>query len=157
MAGMEALGRVLDVIPVASGVGFSMKHCSGVGLLAVATGAAKLAFTAATGYGESYASCLPASGFGQPGYWYQRVGTGTGADGSTAAWTKQTASWAAGTANLTISATSGYTSYVDFLGSQLADTYDYLKVTGTNTSQLTAILYDLTVQRKPANLEILSA
>lgn len=150
MAGMRALGRVLDVVPNASGVGISLKNCSGVGFIAVASSTAttSLAFTAATSYGGSYGNVVTTSGFGQPGTWYQRAGD------ATHAWTKQTASWS--NQVLTIGATSGYESYVDYLVSELADNYDYLKVTATNAS-LTAILFDLTVQRAPENLAIVSA
>jgi hypothetical protein len=153
MAGMKALGRVLDVVPNASGVGISLKNCSGIAFVAVtsSTTGATLAFTCATSYAGTYNNMTTASGFGQPGKWYSR-------SASTAAWTENTASWS--TSTLTVAVTSGYASYVDFLVSELADTYDYIKVTGTNTvtgAGVTAILYDLTVQRKPANLAIVSA
>lgn len=150
MAGMRALGRVYDVCPVASGVGISLKNASGIGFLAVcsSTATTSLAFTAATSFGGSYNNMTTASGFGQPATWYQRAGD------NTHAWTAQTASWS--TSTLTIGATSGYVSYVDFLVSELADQYDYIKVTATNAT-LVAILYDLTVQRTPANLAIPSA
>jgi len=150
MAGMKALGRVLDVIPGASGIGISLKNASGIAFVArtSATGSATLAFTAATSFGGSYNNATTASGFGQPGTWYSRVA-------STAAWTSHAGSWS--TSTLTVAATSSYASYVDFLVSELADGYDYIKVTGVNTADLTAILYDLTVQRKPENLAIVSA
>lgn len=150
MAGMRALGRVYNVIPGASGVGISLKDCSGIGLLAVAatTATTSLAFTAAKTFGGSYVAVTPANGFGQPGTWYQATAAGT------AAWVAETASWASNV--LTIGATSGYVSYLDFLVSQLADQYDYLKVTAVNAS-LVAIKYDLNVQRTPANLALPSA
>jgi hypothetical protein len=150
MAGMRALGRVYNPIPGASGLAISLKNCSGLGLLAVASSTAttSLAFTAAKSYGGSYVAVTPANGFGQPSQWYQATAAGT------AAWTAQAASWASNV--LTIGATSGYVSYVDYLVSELADQYDYLKVTATNAS-LVAIQYDLLVQRTPANLAIPSA
>lgn len=153
MAGMRALGRVLDVVTNASGIGISLKNCSGIAFVAQtnATGTATLAFTAATSYGGSYNNVTTASGFGQPSTWYTR-------SASTAAWTPKAASWS--TSTLSIATTSSYESYVDFLVSELADGYDYIKVTGANTTTGTgviAILYDLTVQRTPANLAIVSA
>src|SRR5258708_19608559 len=30
MAGMEGLGRIYNVVPIAAGVGISLKHCSGI-------------------------------------------------------------------------------------------------------------------------------
>lgn len=150
MAGMRALGRVYNLTPAASGVPISLKNCSGLGLLAVAssTTTTTLTFTAAKTFGGSYVAVTPGNGFGQPPTWYQATAAGT------AAWTAVAASWASNV--LTIGATSGYVSYLDFLVSELADQYDYLKVTAANAS-LTAIQYDLTVQRTPANLAIASA
>jgi hypothetical protein len=150
MAGMRALGRVYNLVPGASAVPISLKNCSGIGLLATAstTATTSLAFTAAKTFGGSYVAVTPANGFGQPSVWYQATAAGT------AAWTAQTASWASNV--LTIGATSGYVTYVDYLVSELADQYDYLKVTATNAS-LVAITYDLNVQRTPANLAIQSA
>ncbi len=150
MAGMRALGRVYNLVPAASGVPVSLKNCSGIGLLAAAatTATTSLAFTAAKTFGGTYVAVTPGNGFGQPATWYQATAPGT------AAWTAQAASWASNV--LTIGATSGYASYVDFLVSELADQYDYLKVTAVNAS-LVAITYDLNVQRTPANLAIQSA
>lgn len=151
MAGMRALGRVYDVLQNASGVGISLKNCSGIGLVALAasTATGTLTFTAATSFGGSYSNVTTANGFGQPAVWYQRAGD------NTHAWTSKASSWSSNA--LTIAATSGFQSYVDFLVSELADQYDYLKVTAGASVTLTAILYDLTVQRTPANLVIPAA
>lgn len=151
MAGQRALGRVYDVLQNCSGVAFSLKNCSGVGLAAIAanTATGTLTFTASTTYAGSYTNVTTANGFGQPATWYQRAGD------ATHAWTSVAASWS--TNALTIAATSGYQSYVDYLVSELADTYDYLKVTAGASVTLTAILYDMTVQRSPVNLVIPSA
>jgi hypothetical protein len=151
MAGMKALGRVYNpVFGGTSATAISLTECSGVGILALASSTAttSLAFTAAKTYGGSYENVTPANGFGQPSVWYQQAAAGVDA------WTKQTASWA--TATLTIGATSGYVSYVDFLVSELADQYCYLKVTPVNCT-IVLLPYDLTVQRTPPNLAIISA
>ena len=39
--------------------------------------------------------------------------------------------------------------------SELADTYDYINATETDATSVVAFLHDLTVQRNPANLQIL--
>jgi hypothetical protein len=150
MAGMRALGRVYNVVPGASGLAICLKDCSGIGLLATAstTAATSLAFTAAKTYSGSTVNVTPGNGFGQPAYFYEAAATGVDA------WVKTTASWASNV--LTIGATAGNVSYVDYLVSELADGYDYLIVTATNAT-LTALLYDLTVQRTPENLRIPSA
>ena len=103
---------------------------------------------APTTRGGTTTTWTTAHGFGQPGTYYYR-------SAATAAWTAAATSWSSNT--VTLSATSGYISYVDFLVSELADTYDYIKVSAGASSTVHAILYDLTVQRTPANLRIPSA
>lgn len=147
MAGMRALGRVCDQVPGASGLAICLKDVSGIEFTAVATTTAttSLAVVGLTKFsGGTSANWTPANGFGQPATWYLR-------SANTAAWAAQAASWASNV--LTIAATAGNVSLVDFLVSELADTFDYIKVTATNAS-LHATLYDLNVQRTPANLRI---
>lgn len=154
MAGMRALGRVYDVVP---GIGNAptitvcLKDCSGVGFVmtALQTATATLTVSGLTHYsGGTTTTWTTAHGFGQPGTWYYR-------SAATAAWTSTTGGWSSNA--LTVAATSGYISYVDFLVSELADTYDYISVVAGASTQLQAILYDLTSQRTPANLRIPSA
>lgn len=152
MAGINGLGRVLDVVYTASGNYFSMKNASAVTLVckASSTTTTSIALVAATTYAAgTTANWTTANGFGQPATWYQN----TKNDG-TGAWSAQTSVWT--TNSLALAGTSGYLSVVDILTSQFATGYDYLAVTGTNCT-VTAILHDLTVQRKPANLAILGA
>jgi hypothetical protein len=152
MAGMQGLGRVIDVVGAASGNMISMKNASAVSFICYATSTTTTSLTvvAAKTYGGGTTTWTPANGFGQPAFWYQN----TAHDG-TAAWTKVTASWSSQV--LTIGATSGYMSVVDFYTSQFADGFDYIQVTGANTTYVVAVLHDLTVQRTPANLAILGA
>jgi len=149
MAGMEGLGRVFNVVSLADTVGINVSGASAITYVFTTSGAGSAVFTAAKTFGGSYDNFSTANGFSQPTRWYQ-----TTSDTGTAAWTKQTASWS--TATLTLSGTTGYTSVVTIFGSQLADGYQYMKVTCTNAT-VVAILHDLTVQRKPANLAILGA
>lgn len=156
MAGMRALGRLYDVVTsdaAGNTLKVSMKNCSGVGVLAVCTTTASSTLTvkAATSYGGSY---LAAGVTTFPAKMYTRVSTGT------AAWTDGSAglSWVTSTGVGTISgatATDAY--YFDFLGSYLADTYDYLEVVGSADFQVTLLPYDLTVQRSPLNLTAVAA
>lgn len=140
MAGMEGLGRVLDVIPIAAGQGFKFRGASAV--LFVCTGADTFTLTAASSYGGSYSS---------PGniltHYYQRADTN-----GTNAWTRQTQN-----ASNAITQGSAYTTAFEVLTSMIADPSDYLKVSVGGSGRVTAILHDLVVQRKPANLEILGA
>lgn len=154
MAGMRALGRVYDVVPaVTTGatITVSAQDCSGIGVMmtALQTATATLTVSGCTQFsGGTTTSWTTANGFGQPGTYYYR-------SANTAHWTAATSSWSSNA--LTLAATSGYISYVDFLVSEFADTYDYIKLVAGASTYITAILYDLTVQRKPANLRIPSA
>lgn len=149
MAGMRALGRVYDVVPAASGIDICLRDVSGIGFLATTTttAATSLAFAAKPSFGGAATNVTPANGFGQPNTWFLRTA-------NTAAWAAQAAVWT--TNSLAIAGTINQISYVDFLVSELADTFDYLNVTATNCS-LTALLFDLTVARAPQRLRIPSA
>jgi hypothetical protein len=154
MAGMKALGRVYDVVPsvtAAATLTVATMDCSGIGVLmtALQTATATLTVSGCTQYsGGTTTSWTTANGFGQTGTYYYRAT-------NTAHWTAASTSWSSNA--VTLSSTSGYISYVDFLVSQFADTYDYIKIVAGASTNITAILYDLTVQRKPANLRIPSA
>lgn len=149
MSGMEALGRVFNVVQLADTRPINMSACSGVAFIVQASGASSVALTAAKTFGGSYDNFTPANGFGQTTRWYQ-----TTSDTGTAVWTKQTAVWT--TNSIALAGTTAYTSVFHVFGSQMADGYIYLKATCTNAI-VTAILYDLTVARVPANLAIVSA
>lgn len=163
MAGMRALGRVTNVLvnPLAGTVSAaggtlvaSFKECSGIEVIAYCGTASggTLTVTAGTSAaaavnGETYTT---GNGFGQPSVYYtQNVGVLTTSRAGTVGWTKQTATW---TTNTLPVGGSGTVSVVDFLCSEMADTYDYIAFTGSAGMSLTAVQYDLTVQRTPANL-----
>lgn len=148
MAGMEGLGRVFNVITNASGVNFSMKNCSAVSVICQASGASSVAVTASTAYsGGTTDTFTVGNGFGQAPHWYQSV-----SDTGTAAWTKVASVWSSN--SLALAGTTGYTSVFAIFGSQLADTFDYLNITGTNCGVI-VVQHDLTVARTPANLAIM--
>lgn len=150
MAGMQGLGRVFDVVHDASGNMVSLKHASSISFVVKSSGAASLAVVAAKTFGGSTTNWTTANGFGQTGFWYQAA-----AVNGTAAWTKQTAVWT--TNSIALAGTTGYTSVLTVYASQFADLYDYIQVTGTNTTTVIALLHDLTVQRTPPNLAKLGA
>jgi hypothetical protein len=141
MAGMEGLGRLVDVIPIAAGAGFKFRGASACTF--VCTGNDTFTLTVASTFGGSYAS---------PGnvinHFYQRADTN-----GTHAWTKQTQS----ASNAVVQSNAGYTTVFEVLTSMIADPSAYLKVSVGGSGLVMAILHDLVVQRKPANLEILGA
>lgn len=139
MAGMEGLGRVVNVIPIAAGKAFSLKGASAVTF--VCTGNDTFTVTVASTYSGSYAT---------PGNIITRTYTSTATDG-TAGWTKNTQA-----ASNAVTISSGTVAF-DVFGSQLPDPKAYVKVSVGASGLVTAILHDLTVQRGPANLAVLGA
>lgn len=139
MAGMEGLGRLINVVPIAAGAGLSLKGASAVTY--VCTGNDTFTLTVAPTFAGSYAT---------PGNIITRKYTQAATNG-TAAWVLATQ---AGSNAVTIASnTVAFT----ILTSQLADPAAYLKVTASGSGLVMAIFHDLTVQRKPANLAILGA
>jgi len=146
MAGMEGLGRVLNVVPIASAKAISMKQCSGVTF--VCTGADTFSLTIATTFGGTYR----AGSFFTPNWTpLNHVYRSSATDG-TAAWTRLAVTAADNTG-----AMSAGTTVIELFGSQLPDTYCYVKCTAAATGLVAAIVHDLTVARKPANLALLGA
>jgi hypothetical protein len=146
---------VYDVVSAPSGIDICLKDVSGIGFMAIngTTTAAILTVVAKPSFGGSSKTWTPANGFGQPNTMYTRTA-------NTAAWVSNnvTANWSSNALTVPVT-TTGLISYVDFLVSELADTYDYINVTvsGTGCTLPIAVLYDLTSQRTPVNLRIPSA
>lgn len=148
MAGMQGLGRVLDVVHDASGNMFTIKNASAVTFISKSSGSNTLTLVAAKTFGGSTTNWTTANGFGQVGFYYEN----TSATG-TAAWTKQTSSWSS---NVLTLGTSGKVDVVTIYTSQFADAYQYIQGTAA-AGDLIAILHDLTVQRTPPNMTLLGA
>jgi hypothetical protein len=138
---MEGLGRVFDVVPIASGAYLSMKNCSGVTF--VCTGADTFTVreaTTAAGTGvQNIGNVIT--------HYYQNTST-AGAAG----WTKQTQA-----ASNAVTQAGANTTVIEIFCSQLDDGFDYIYCHAAAAGLVTAILHDLTVQRSPANLATLSA
>jgi hypothetical protein len=139
MAGMQGLGRVFNVVPIASTRGLSMKQCSGIEF--ICTGADTFTLTVAAGFAGSYAT---------PGSIITTTYTNTATNG-TAAWVKNVQA-----AANTVVIGSGAVSF--FISEEsLPDTKNYVKVTASASGLVTAIMHGLTPKRTPANLAIPSA
>lgn len=137
MAGMEGLGRLINVVPIAAGAGLSMKAASAVTF--VCTGADTFTVTVASTFGGAYAT---------PGAIITRYYQSTATNG-TAAWTKQTQA----ASNAVVQA-GAYTTVFSVFGSQLPDPKCYIKCSVGASGLVMAVFHDLTVQRGPANLAI---
>lgn len=136
---MQPLGRVLDIVPIAAGVGLSMKNCSAMSF--ACTGNDTFTITVASTFAGSYAT---------PGNIITVKYTNTATNG-TAAWVKATQS-----ASNAVTISSG-TVFFTVLGPDLPDPNCYVKVSVAASGLVTAIAHDLTVKRAPANLAKLSA
>lgn len=150
MAGMEGLGRIFNVVPLASGKALSMSGCSAITYVVDVSGACTLTVLGGTVFGTVSTAWDSANGFGQPVHWYQST-----ADDGTAGWTKVAASWSNNV--LTCAGTNHYLTAVTFFGTHAAAGYDYIKATASAANSTVAILHDLTVQRGPANLAVVGA
>lgn len=139
MAGMEGLGRLFNVVPIAAGRGLALNKASAVTF--VCTGNDTFTVTVASSFGGSYAT---------PGNIITRTYTNTATNGS-AAWVKATQA-----ASNAVVISSGAVAFSVF-GSQLPDPKNYVKVSAGASGLVMAIIHDLTVQRAPANLPIASA
>jgi hypothetical protein len=154
MAGMEVLGRNANPIPIAAGVGFKFRGASSA--MIICYGNDTYTINEATSFGGSYSPITVIKNI----YW------ATNSSG-TAAWQKFTwvntttplsaitlASGGAGTPASIVNATVGV---FHVFTSELSDPNNYLKVTVGSSGLVQVVLSDLTPQRAPANLEILSA
>jgi hypothetical protein len=136
---MDALGRLFNAVPIAAGRGIRLDQATGVTF--VCTGADTFTITTATGFAGSYAT---------PGNIITYVYTNSATNG-TAAWVRATQ--AASNAVVIAGGAVAFTVRAD----ALPDGKNYVKVTQSAAGLVAAILHDLTVQRAPANLPILSA
>lgn len=137
MAGMEGLGR-FNVIPIAAAKAFNFSQASGA--MIVCTGNDTFTLNSASSFAGSYGALAVIT----------RYYTSTATDG-TAGWVAHTQA-----AGSTVTQTSGTTVF-HVLTSQMADPNDYVKVTVGASGLVAVFLYDLTVQRAPANLLVVGA
>jgi len=149
MSGMEALGRLFNLVPNAVSHPFKMRGASGVAIVAIGADAVVTVKEDST-FGGSFATTLAVV---KNIYW-------AAANDGTAAWKKLTpasplGTWTHGT---TTGLTTAVVTVAHVFTSEMSDPNDYLKITCTGTSPVCyAIPYDLVTQRGPANLEILGA
>lgn len=138
MAGMEELGRLWNVVPIAAGVLIPIKDTSGISF--VCTGADTFTVKSAATYNGT-ATALAAIG-----RYYENTAT----NGS-AAWTDSGDITPVSAVTI---ASGSLVFYVD--ESDLPAGAQYVEVTVAASGLVTAIVGDLKVQRTPANLRVLS-
>jgi hypothetical protein len=139
---MKALGRVINVIPLASGIHISLKNASGVTFVLYENGGAQ-----STDFKESVAGADEQALTVLNNY---HAGDGIGG-----VWTAETDD-AGGTldddSNFVKLDTTPFDCAVIYIGaSELSDGFDSVEAT-SDAPQCTAIVHDLLVQRAPENL-----
>jgi hypothetical protein len=161
---MEVLGRNANVIPVASGQPFKMRDASSALIVMTGTSATSILIQEQSGFAGS-----PVSLFAIKNIYYSTATNGT------AAWGKLTyvpgvtvagiyltglpaATFLLSALNTAVGGTNTMIAFTIF-SSELSDPYNYIVPTmgGSGGITCSVILSDLTVQRGPANLPILSA
>lgn len=149
------LGRVVDVIPIAAGQGFSLKNANAVDFFCTGDGSTSVfTLTVAATFGGTYYTYSDFTpNFTPFTYYYGQTATN-----GTAAWFRTTMT----AANAVTPGTTGtpgktFTSaMIPLFSTQLPDGYSYVKMTNSGGAGLvTAVLHDLSVARAPANLKIL--
>lgn len=136
----EILGRLINPVAIADGVYVNLKKAGGVSFLCYLAGAVGDTYTLteakdAAGTGAQVLATI------------NRYYTGDGVSGT---WTKRTQ--ANGSTVVTTAVAAQNCMVLEIEGSELSDTYTYVKLTSTGAGLVTAILRDLMVQRAPANL-----
>lgn len=137
---MEALGRLFLPVAIADGVYVSLVNAEGVTFSCYLAGAAGDTYTLteakdAAGTGAQVLATIT------------RYHTGNGVGGT---WTLNTQAAASTVVTTAVTAQNGMV--VEVEQAELSDTYRYVKLTSTGAGLVHAIVRDLEVQRKPANL-----
>lgn len=136
MAGMEALGRLFNVLPVADDVYVDMRKCESVTFVCVNTAGDTYTLTEATsaaGAGAAVLSTITA-------FWISAtVG---------AAWSRVTQ--AAGSTAVPTASQDVMVLHVS--GAELSDGFTHVKLASTGAGTVVAITHELKAPRSPANL-----
>lgn len=137
---MEGLGRVFDILYVADGVAVNLKNAGAVTFVGQLDAGDTFTVTESDALAGSYAALATITQY----HTVAKAGTGA---------------WATTTQAAGSTAVTADTKVVAFTISaeELSDGKSFLKCTSTSTGTVTAILHDLKVQRKPANLPVVSA
>lgn len=137
----RALGRLLNVQSAMDGVYVNLKPGASVCFV--------LYLTAAAGDTYTLVEAKDAAGTGAQNLatiTEYHTNTGNGSD----TWTRRTQ--AAAATLVTAAAATQNQAVFEVPGTSLSDLYSYVKVTSTGAGLVNAVLYDLYVQRAPANL-----
>jgi hypothetical protein len=159
MAGMEALGRLCNVVNINISTNAIFKQRGASCTMVVLYGAAAVVTLAQDiSYGGAFATALACI---KNIYWRATPGDGT-VVWNKLAYVNGTAPFGSGplstyTHGTTTGLTTAYLSVFHIFTSEMSDPYDYIKVTITGSGNASIFPVDLVHQRAPANLEIISS
>lgn len=142
----KALGRLFNYAPAADGVYINLKAAGGISFLCFLAAAA----------GDTY-TLVEAKDSAGTGAQNLAVITEyfTNTGNATDAWTRRTQTAAATV--VTAAAATQNAMVVEVEGTQLSDTYKFVKLTSTGAGLVNAVTRDLAAQRTPANLPIMGS
>lgn len=148
MASADGLGRVFNVIAAASTVEIPITKATAISFLHIegGTGTATLSFEQVDSTGVNSDADLNIGTGNDPANLGSRYFIGPDAGGT---WTAKAATDAN---TFTLGGATNDTGVVTVRAEQLADGYDSVKATAS-AGTLVAIIHDLSVQRKPSNLQ----
>lgn len=141
MAGMEALGRILNLCHTADAVYVNLCDAAAVTFICQLDAGDTFTVTEATALAGTGAQALATVT-----QFYTAAKDGTGV------WSKTTQAAAS-----TVVTADGSVAVFTVRADELSDGYSYLKCASTSTGTVMAILHDLRSQRTPANLPAVSA
>lgn len=146
MAGMDALGRVLNIVPAAASLYIDISKCSGVTFICTSANSDTFAFGESKDSAGTGAQLLAD---GTKGLFPVRYYETNDTDGSLAWSSVKTLA-----DDTTGAITTGHVIVVDVLASMIDDLYTYVYCTPSSTGTVIAIQHDMSVQRTPANLAV---
>ncbi|MFD5509116.1 hypothetical protein ACFWIB_15245 [Streptomyces sp. NPDC127051] len=142
----KALGRLFNTTPAADGVWINLREAGGIAFLCYLGGAAGDTYTLQEAKDSSGTGAQNLAAVTE--YW-----TNTG--NATDAWTRRTQ--AAAATVVTAAAATQNAMVVEVEGTQLSDTYKYVKLTSTGAGTVNAVTRDLMTQRAAASLPAMGA
>ncbi|MCG6493433.1 hypothetical protein [Kitasatospora sp. A2-31] len=142
----KGLGSGFNSSPAADGKWIALRDAGAVAFLCYLAGAAGDTYTLqeakdSGGTGAQNLACITE----------YHTNTGDGSD----AWTRRTQ--AAAATVVTAATATQNAMVVEVLGTQLSDTYKYVKLTSTGAGTVNALTHDLATQRAAANLPAMGA
>ncbi|MFD7554119.1 hypothetical protein ACFV9E_06215 [Streptomyces sp. NPDC059835] len=142
----KALGRLFNTSPAADGVWINLREAGGITFLCYLAGAAGDTYTLQEAKDSAGTGAQNLAAVSE--YW---TNTGNASD----AWTRRTQ--AAAATVVTAAAATQNAMVCEVEGTQLSDTYKYVKLTSTGAGTVNAVTRDLMTKRAAASLPAMGA